>query len=372
VNTRDHDASSMKPQNRPSLPSSSSGPSSSTTHPTLPNELIYNILKRLAEDKPSLAKCMRVSSTFNEITGPILYAKFVIDGSGTTPYDATKWLPVRARLSRSPLENIELIKNVIILSQTSTERMTGLYKRQHTVDTLRLPISDLNGPYVPRHLDGISKSPQHRCVLVDRFNPKKLVVYNSRIHTEDNIVLGPEKLRAMVFLISPALSAYTNASSYHYPLDRSKIKKIVHIVWPGNTLGECGPVAPAQNPDATTSGFMGYFSKGLRSSVVNYAQLEDLVVVNGGQLHHSKLAMGEGSSRQDRDAKFEKIILDAVVRLGKPKAKDQQGHFTLSYGARTINIVFVSLREYFKTYDWSGEFTAEEARPWLETSEEED
>jgi len=363
----DHDATSMNP-----VPSSSSASSGSTTSPTLPNELIFNILKRIIEDKPSLAKCMRVSSTFNEISGPLLYKTIVIDGSGPTPYDTTKWIPIRARLSQCPLENTELIKNVIILSQTSTERMTGLNKRHHTVDTLRLPISDLNGPYVPRHLDGISKTPKHRCVLVDRFNPKKLVVYHSRIHTEHNIISGHERLRTLVFLINPALSAYRNASSYWHPLDHSRIKKIVHIVWPGSTLEECGPLAPAQNPDAATSGFMGYFSMGIRSSVVDHAQLENLVVLNGGQLHHSKLGMPGSLSRRDRNAKFEKIVCDALVRLGKPKAKDQQGHYTLTFGFRAINIVFVSLREYFKTYCWAGEFTAEEARPWLESLDEED
>jgi hypothetical protein len=30
---------------------------------------------------------------------------------------------------------------------------------------------------------------------------------------------------------------------------------------------------------------------------------------------------------------------------------------------------FISLREYLKTYDWTGEFTDEEVRPWLEEVE---
>jgi hypothetical protein len=318
---------------------------------------------------------MRVSSAFNEITGPILYTTIVLDGLGTTPYDTSQWLPIRSRLSQSPSNNIELIKNVIILPHTSPEFVKRLTGRRDSVESLRLPILDLNGPHVPRsqEIQEYLKPPdEYRCLLVNSFNPKKLVIHNSSIHTEHNIVSANRSLHTLVFLISPTSSSYTNISSSCPVLDHSGIKKNVHIVWPGGSLEECGPDAPAQISDATLSRYMGYFSMGVRSSITDYPHLEGIVVVNGGQLNHTIIGMQESLSRQDRDAKFEKIVLDALVRLGKHKAKDQQGHYTFTFGSRTINIVFVSLREYVKTYDWSGEFTAEEARPWLESSQEED
>ena len=358
----------------PSLPPSSSVPSISTTSPTLPNELIFNILKRLAEDKPSLAKCMRVSSTFNEITGPILYTTIVLDGLGTTPYDTTKWLPVRARLSQGPLENTELIKNVILLPHTSPEFVEGLIRRQSSVDTLRLPILDLNEPCVSEHTGTygyLQQSFEHRSLLVESFNPKKLIVFDSRVYTEYNKVSANRDLHTLFFLISPTSSVYTHGNSFQYS-NHTGIKKIVHTIWPANTLGACSPHPLYEYRYPAISGFMGYFSMGVRSSIKDYHQLEDITIVNGGQLHHSVTGMRECLSRRDRDAQFEKVVLDALVRLGKHQAKDQQGHYTFTYGVRIINIVFVSLREYFKTFDWSGEFTAEEARPWLESSDEKD
>lgn len=365
----------MNSHNPPVLPSTSSGSLSSTTSPTLPNEIIFNVLKRLAEDKPSLAKCMRVSSTFNEITGPILYTTIVLDGLGITPYYSTQWSPVQARLSQSPSNHIGLIKNIIILPHTSPDLVKGLIRRRDSVDTLRLPILDLNGPHVRRPLgvhSYLNPPPKYRCILVNSFNPKKLVVYDSRIHTEHNLVSANRSLHTLVFLISPTSSAYRNKSGSCPVSNHSGIKKIVHLVWLGDMLGTCAPHSPLENRDATIGGFMGYFSLGVRSSITDYPYLKDIVLVNGGQLHHTIIGMQENLSRQNRDAKFEKIVLNALGRLGKHKAKEQSGHYTLTYGARNINIVFVSLRKCFKTYDWAGEFTAEEARPWLESREEED
>jgi len=364
----------MNSHNPPVLLSSSSASSTSTTSPTLPNEIIFNILQRLGEDKLSLARCMRVSSTFNEITAPILYTTVILDGLGSTPYDTTQWSSVLARSSQSSLRNIDFIKNVIILPHTSPDFVKGLIERRDSVDTLRLPILDLNGPHVPKPQGTrayLNRPSEHRCILVESFNPKKLVVYNSRVHTRYNKVSAQRDLHTLVFLISPNSSEYTKPTSDLCP-NHTGIKRIVHTVWLASTLGVCAPHSPLQHRDATISGFMGYFSLGVRSSITDYPQLTDIVLVNGGQLHHTILGMQESLSRQDRDAKFEKIVLNALVRLGKHTAKEQSGHYTLTYGARTINVVFVSLREYFKTYDWADEFTAEEARPWLESSEEED
>jgi hypothetical protein len=136
-----HNPPNFRRPNPPSLPSKFAT-TSLPSPPALPYEIFINILGQLRDDKPSLAKCMRVSSTFNTITAHILYTSVIVDAGRKNPYDTTRGSPVAARLSSDAAANVGMIKNVIVLSHPPIEVVKGLMA---SIQTRKYP-SRRHGP----------------------------------------------------------------------------------------------------------------------------------------------------------------------------------------------------------------------------------
>jgi hypothetical protein len=113
-----------------------------------------------------------------------------------------------------------------------------------------------------------------------------------------------------------------------------------------------------------------YFSIGVYWLLRSHAQLEDMIVVNGGYIHHQGLGLQNPKSRQEKEIKFEAMVYKTLSEQPGIKVECQQGEISAEYNdqtnKRTIKNKFISLRDYLQTYDWSGEFTEKEVKPWLE------
>jgi hypothetical protein len=95
-----------------------------------------------------------------------------------------------------------------------------------------------------------------------------------------------------------------------------------------------------------------------------------MIVVNGGYIHHLRLGLENPKSRQEKEIKFEAMVYKTLYEQSGIKVERQEGQFSAEYNDQTnkriIKIKSMSLRDYLKTYDWSGEFTDKEVKPWLE------
>ena len=141
---------------------------------------------------------MRVSSTLNKVTAPILYRTVTLRAGTTSPYDTTCGRRNPARISPNTADNIELIKKVIIKSHHTHDTVDGLFQGQTDVESVRLCPSVLmpgrkcsqcpaNGPASDTH------QPYQ---IMDMFRPKKLILFGGRCG------LGFETIQTVVFVIS--------------------------------------------------------------------------------------------------------------------------------------------------------------------------
>jgi len=98
---------------------------------------------------------------------------------------------------------------------------------------------------------------------------------------------------------------------------------------------------------------------------MQHSQVEEFVIVNGRQIHYKALKLPNPTSHVERESKFEAMVYNAFFNKAPLKVQHRPGLICIKYRTRNINIIFIPLREYFETHDWSGEFTEEEAEPWL-------
>jgi len=107
------------------------------------------------------------------------------------------------------------------------------------------------------------------------------------------------------------------------------------------------------------------FCDGLKWHIVHHTQLGEIVIANTQQIHPSALFLPSGTSARERNASVEATIQTMLKTFTGVKIKHRPGSISIEYGKRNIEIKFISLQEYLKTYNWSGEFTPDEVRPWL-------
>lgn len=371
-----HNPPNFRRPNPPSLPSKPATTSPSSP-PALPYEIFINIVGQLRDDKPSLAKCMRVSSTFNTITAPILYSSVIVEAGKKNPYDTTRGSPVAARLSSDAAANVDMIKHVIVLSHPSIRLVTGLMTAITKVQSIRVTTTILyhsqdcyqcrdEMPHL--HTGGFG------CVFFRMIRPKKLVISGSKVKTCLHDTSGYKTLDTIVFIIVRTPSIQTDTLPKH-PLQPSAagIKKIVLVFWTDNPSQVCGTVVLGDRtgrhtrPVQAIKDYMQDFYIGIAWHITHHTQLKDIVIVNPRQVHDMALGMPEPRYNRTKDEEFERSLFIMLSTFDGAKAKltRRPGLFNVEYGERNIKIKFTSLQDYLKTHDWSGEFTPEEVKPWL-------
>jgi hypothetical protein len=320
---------------------------------------------------------MRVSRAFNSIAAPLLYRTVILPPGKMRPYGTVRGRRLTARLSATKAANLELIKHVFVNQHPSN--MKGFANKKYAVDTLRLPISLLQyARECCKCVNLFNPRPTCQCIFTRMYRPQKLVVMDARMNSSVIDISGFETLQTLVFVIASSCSPHTPSQQISATI-LAGIERIVQIFWTSDPSTACGvQLANQEGQDEDFEWFepidryTSRFASGLRISIRNYPQLKEIIVVNGGQLHPYVLDLKARSSRREREVKFEDKIFRSLTKLATDKATHRPGHISFTYKYRVIEIKFVSMWEYLEYYDWSGEFTEDEIRPWLDDTCERD
>jgi hypothetical protein len=81
-------------------------------------------------------------------------------------------------------------------------------------------------------------------------------------------------------------------------------------------------------------------------------------------------AVGDHKSDDPEESPQSRLATETNEKIFKDMIKDLEGlygsqcDYQLDY-VRSTRFTFVSMRDYLANYDWRGEFTEEEIRPWM-------
>lgn len=98
--------------------------------------------------------------------------------------------------------------------------------------------------------------------------------------------------------------------------------------------------------------------------------LRAVIIVNAGKVNPSNLQLDASVSDDMIQDRIEGFFMERMADLKRDR--EVQGDEGWSEGYKPQKIVdamtirFVSMPEYLKAFDWTGEFTDEEVAPWLE------
>lgn len=121
---------------------------------SLPIEVFDNILHQLSDDKHTLSRCMRVSSTINSMVAPILYQSITLTGStGIFDHTTASYRKTNAEYSNIPLR----------ISQTKTHNLTLVINvdYEHHAES-----------YCSEHWHSAKLSVSHMRVMIDPLDPR--------------------------------------------------------------------------------------------------------------------------------------------------------------------------------------------------------
>ena len=308
---------------------------------------------------------MRVSTAFNAIARPILYSTIIMEADKMNPYDTTKggYQYVPHRTSPDMFENVESIKHVIVKYHHYPSEMKGLTMRIFDIDSLRMPKTWLDcPPPCGRCSDELGLAIES-CLLIRNYRPKKLIVDGARVECGDHHVADTGRLKTLVFRIASDPSHYSigweHISPPRSPLPSSTagVSRIVQI-FSGFRLYGVQERVPSKK-------YVAQFASGVGWLMKHHPLVKEFVVVNGRQIHYNALDLPSSTSHSEREAKFETMIDDTLCKDASFKVHHHRDLISIEYKTRNVDIRFMSLREYLETHDWSGEFTEEEAEPWL-------
>jgi hypothetical protein len=194
---------------------------------------------------------------------------------------------------------------------------------------------------------------------------------DARMNSSAIEISGFDSLSTIVFIIASPDPPHTQTESTSVKL--AGIKRIVLIFWTEDPSEPCGIRHAGQHQReegfevfVCIQDYTWHFRGGLRMSIQNHPHLEQITIVNSGHLHPFALDLEEGCSRHEREVKFEDEMFRSLTRLKSHNVTRRPGHISLTCEDRIVEIEFVSMWDYLENYDWSGEFTEDETRPWLD------
>lgn len=347
--------------NPPSLPSS-------VKPPFLPVEVLENILDKLHADKHTLAQCMRVNTTFNTITAPVLYRTVVFVSGKLSPYASTIRPPFARVTCPDQRGNIAYIKNIILHSRHPSWSELQFLARLSKVDSLRLPLHYL-GPQMTND-QFLSECRAYR--------PGKLVIHCATTprmapnfsESSEPVTSLFDELHTLVFLTMPTFQAHDSLWASTTPPEMDNLERVICVMWANTPFSFSGlvppdnPWKPAPRPELPT------FCSAIPRLIAERHNIIEIVVVNGGGLYPSAVGLSFASTRAQRSAALQKVIatmvFEQLVELDPHTLiVEQTARLCIKYKNRNINVKFISIPDYLDNYDWSGELTADEVRPWL-------
>jgi hypothetical protein len=303
------------------------------------------ILRYLISDKHSLAQCMQVSPTFNHIAAPILYHTIKLDGTTASLFELP---PISERLgeSRQTRDKVYNVTNHIDTVDCKEHAGRSCHPRESLSEPLfvhpRLMRFTFADPVVPSKLEA-------PCSCWSGILPRKLVCHKSSFGNNliDLLPFCPD-LKTAVLRYAPLLKQdvdliFSGQSIDHLIVIRSK--KPVYAL------------EPSPWPEFIWKQFCGV--------ILDAAQIADcpnsITIVNLESIGDRFETREEGYSPAESVTKaVQKAYLDSIPIFAGTSGKKTAEQ------AQQVKIKFVSMATYLAEYDWKGELTEEEVRPWLD------
>lgn len=346
----------------PSLPSSIKAP-------FLPVEVLENILDKLHADKHTLAQCMRVNTTFNTITAPVLYRTVVFVSGKLSPYASTIRPPFNRVTCPDQRGNIAYIKNIILHSRrpswSELQSLAGL----SNVDSVRLPLHYLG-----------SKTTNNQFLLECRaYRPGKLVLHCATTsgiaphlsQSSEPMAWLFDGLHTLVYFTMPTFQAHKSLLALTTLTPVKNLERVIYVMWASTPFSFSGLVPLVDDPGKKAPRLdLPAICDAIPRLIAAQPAVIEIVVANGGGLHPSALRMSFASTRAQRSAALQKIvsviIFEQLVELDPlTSVLEQTARLRVRYNSRNIDVKFISIPDYLDNYDWSGELTADEVKPWL-------
>jgi len=333
----------------------------------------------LKDDKYSLAQCMRVSSIFNSMTAPILYSTIIMGWDTETPYITDVESQLSHRITPDTATNLNFIKHVFLNWHFPLSKATmSMYKdgRVFHVESLNLfaIVLDRVGCSCT---DWNTPTAGHECLVIRMHQPKKLVVDGAHPNCANYDVSVFEHLESIVYLMGTRTPfPMERRPGSPFPCSSARVTSIIQVFGPNGrrrfgTLPRSITRKPQRQVMKPIDGYISGFALGIEWLVMHHVHIKDFVVVNGCDIHHLALDLAKHSTDEEKGAKLEVMVFDTLSKQVKFRATHRPGHIEIKYNNRNINVKFIGLETYLNTYDWSGEFTAEEVSDWLGDQEEE-
>jgi hypothetical protein len=318
-------------------PPTMTDPTANGSDPSFPLEVLALVIS--SSSSSTLSKWMRVNSQCNKVAAPCLYQYITLRDEQPSIFTAATNTVIPESISRKSadkMSNLDKIKGITI-SELASYRSKGDWTvpaKEISVDWMRIN----NMGHAARYNDPSFLS----------FDPRKIIVHGS-----GGLSLSVENWRpkTAVLILSPENPNY-EAIDHNY---METMDTIVYIFWSHT------PSQPAYRHERQQLEDM---CEGLTFDWKDDGGPTRAIFVNAGGIYHRQFCDMGGcvwsAPRPYAETELEfKRIFDEAFEIAS-EMKDIDGDLPVC--------TFMTLQEYLTTHDWSGEFTAEEARPWLDAS----
>ncbi|WWC86914.1 uncharacterized protein L201_001793 [Kwoniella dendrophila CBS 6074] len=332
--------------------------------------LVFSILQ--ATDRHSLTTCCRVSHSFFDIAGPILYRHISVSPNNLLDsrkgFSPDKFTSNGKEKSNTRKKKLLKTAEVVIMDDHHASWCGNKSFKYPKLDTLVLFLC-VNGLGPVLHSNDILEK---QCSLVKCLNPRKLVLQNCTLNNIQGEMLGiPYKIFQTVEQITyiTGLSQVKPNSSWGGLPKENKLKKIVWIFDPSLPTmrwkpGEIG-IFGRENRDSTLD-FMALMPlSGFLRNLNDLNPIPPVYIVNSGWLDH-KYQLKEGIIQQgyrrgmhlNQNTKQWEQDTDPED-IQKEQADEQKSLQIFN------SITFLTMKEYLNNHDWKGEINSAIAKLWL-------
>ena len=375
-------------------------PESDSDNPIFPDEIWANIIPRLAGDTPTLATCMKVSSSMRELAGPHLYRN-VHWGKGLHtklhPLDlySNCMLPnTDNRVLKPKSDFFKFIRTLHIRDHTAAECKGSRMETTFEIPVLR--VTATNDGNVPRdearHLS-IGTPP---CLAVRNIAPRKLILdgVQTAIDALPFKEIDQRSLAtlvqvfdldcrrqgdlAMEYQLSRKVMAESSLpKAFHQSQIRVEDKRAIFII---RSLASNDISWLPKDLHVEDSGWLPGFCHGIVESASQPDFPNDIVIVNYHPLVMAFLALflGDCGLWRSYEHNPKELMKQELSRAWAAEYHRTTMQWTMSDDRGTgppdkktmaemakVTFKLVTLAEYVKEYDWEGEYTASETEKIL-------
>lgn len=180
-----------------------------------------------------------------------------------------------------------------------------------------------------------------------------------------------DELHTLVYLTMPTFQAHKSLLALTTLTPVKTLERVIYVMWANTPFSFSGLVPLVNDPGKKAQRLeLPAICDAIPRLIAAQPAVIEIVVANGGGLHPSALRMSFASTRAQRSAALQKIvsaiIFEHLVELDPLTfVLEQTARLRVRYNSRNIDVIFISIPDYLDNYDWSGELTADEVKPWL-------